>query len=56
MYKITAVTSETVFSYTANVYRLEGDYLILTYGNNKSIINLTKFVTVEVEGVGNDKN
>ena len=49
MYKITAVTPESVLNYKANGYKREGDYLILKYNGNISIINLTKFVTVEIE-------
>ena len=48
-YKITAVAPEAVLNYRADIYKRDGDYLILIYNNNKTILNLTKFITVDIE-------
>lgn len=49
-YKITAVTPESVINYMADEYERDGDYFTILYNHNKSIINLTKFVTIDIEG------
>ena len=48
-YNITALTSEQGFNYTVDNFKYNGDYMLLTDGTKKIIINLIKLLTVEIE-------
>ena len=50
-YNITALTSEQGFNYTVDNFKYNGDYMLLTDGTKKIIINLIKLLTVEIEEV-----